>query len=126
MKKSFFGIVSLLFVVISAAIYLLYRMHPEYDLPALLVANTLIALLSVLSYFMIQRQLKSARPQAFVNGVYGATLLKLMVCMGAIFGYLYTNREHLHKPSIFVILGIYMAYTLSETLLLSAQARKKD
>lgn len=125
MKKYYLLIILLLSLLLFGLIYLWCQQHPEYDMIALMVANWLLAGLSVISYFMLQSKLKAERPQVFVNGVYGSTLLRLMVCMGSIFVYLYSNQGHLHKPSIFGMMGLYIVYTAVETMGLAKMAKIK-
>lgn len=124
MSKQYFILLGLISTVLFSAIYFWCLQHPDYDMPALVVANSLLAILSVVSYFMLQSKLKTNRAQAFVNGIYGATLLRLMICMGSIFVYLYLNQGHLHKPSIFAMMGIYIIYTAFESIALSKIAKK--
>lgn len=95
-----------------------------YDIPALVGADLLLAVLSLLSVMMMQRKMKEGRPQAFVNGVYSATLMRLMICLAGIFIYAYSTREHLHKPTIFLMMGFYLVYSFTETLLLSRKAKQ--
>jgi len=70
----------------------------------------------------VNKQVDS-RPQAFVRGVYSASFLKLMVCMVSILVYVLLNRTHIHKPSVFVLFGIYAVYTVVETWVLSKRVR---
>lgn len=95
-----------------------------YDIPALIGANLLLAALSLFSALMMQRKMKEGRAQAFVNGVYSATLMRLMICLAGVFIYAYSTREHLHKPTIFLMMGFYLVYSFSETLLLSRKAKQ--
>lgn len=95
-----------------------------YDIPALVGADLLLAVLSLLSVMMMQRKMKEGPPQAFVNGVYSATLMRLMICLAGIFIYAYSTREHLHKPTIFLMMGFYLVYSFTETLLLSRKAKQ--
>lgn len=95
-----------------------------YDIPALIGADLLLAILSLLSALMMQRKMKEGRPQAFVNGVYSATLMRLMICLSGIFIYAYSTREQLHKPTIFLMMGFYLVYSFTETLLLSRKAKQ--
>lgn len=124
MRKFYLPIIVLLCNLLFALIFLWCNKHPEYDRMALLVANALLAVLSVVSFFMLKNKAKEQRPQAFVNGVYGATLLRLMVCMGSIFIYLFVNRGHLHKPSIFAMMGLYIVYTFVETITAAKEMKK--
>lgn len=95
-----------------------------YDIPALIGADLVLAALSLLSALIMQRKMKEGRPQAFVNGVYSATLMRLMICMVGVFVYAYLTRKHLHKPTVFVMMGFYLVYSVVETLLLSRKAKQ--
>lgn len=126
MRKFYLPVIIVLCAVLFAGIYYWCTIHPEYDLPALMVANGLLAGLSIASFFMLRSKAKAERPQVFVNGVYGATLMRLMVCMGSIFIYLYINKGHLHKPSIFAMMGLYVLYTFVETITASKEMKSNS
>lgn len=117
--KPYFYILSALFLILFGAISFWCNHHPDFDMIALQLSNLLLALLSVLSFFMLKKNLKAERPQAFVNGVYGSTLMRLMICMGTIFLYLYANKGHIHQATIFLMMGMYILYTAFETISLS-------
>ena len=122
MKNKFVAIILLVFALLAVVFYLLKMSFPSFNFIVLMAANGIMALLSLSSYFIINQQLKG-RPQAFVRGVYGATFLKLFVCMITIFVYVFLNRENIHKPTIFTLFGIYAIYTAVETWLLSGLAK---
>jgi Ca2+/Na+ antiporter len=124
MKKLYFILLGIISSIATLVSFFWCERHPEYDLTGLLLSNSLLALLSIVSYFMLQNKLKTGRPQAFVNGVYGATLLRLMACMGGIFIYIYLNKDSLHKPSLFAMMGLYIIYTAFESIMLSKIAKK--
>lgn len=123
MKKIFIPAVLALFAVSSAALYWLWYSNNAFQLPALMVGNIIMAILCIVSYFIVVKQIAS-RPQAFVRGVSGASLLKLLVCMAGVLTYVLVYRPNVHKPSIFVLLGIYAAYSTIETIILSKWARE--
>ena len=114
----------IVFAVLSAVFLWMRGPLPEYRTALLMTGNGLMALLSIIGQLMVRRQL-SQRPQAFVRGVYGATLMKLMVVMGSLLVYLVINRADLHKPSVFMLFGIYVVYTVIETLQMSRLARRQ-
>ncbi len=122
MRKYFIIILLTVYVVLTAGFYTLSIYAPEFDFTALFVGNSLMALLSLLAYLMVKSNLEK-RPQAFVRGVMGSSFLKLMVCMVAVLVYVLLNKEHIHKPSVFVLFGIYAIYTVIETSLLSKLVR---
>ena len=112
-----------IFAVITGILFLLRHYFPAFDFPALLVANTVMLLLSVAAWALLRRHV-AERPQAFIRGVYGATMLRLFVCLAGILTYALLIRSHLHKPTLFVMFGIYMVYTMIETAAFSRTAKK--
>ena len=122
MRSRFVIITVIIFILLSVVFYALKIYAPEYNFVVLESGNVLLAVLSLSSYFIVEKQ-KESRPQAFVRGVYSASFLKLMVCMVSILVYVLLNRSHIHKPTVFVLFGIYAIYTISETLVLSKLVR---
>jgi predicted tellurium resistance membrane protein TerC len=123
MKKMYLPALIGLCALISLLILLLAPKFPEYDMIGLLGANILLGGVNAISFFLLQKKLKEERAQAFVNGVYSATLLRLMVCLAGIFIYAYSNREHLHKPTVFVMMGFYLLYAALEAVVASREAK---
>lgn len=115
----------IIFIVLSIVFFAMRTSAPEFHFIALEVGNMVMAIISISSFLIVQRQM-NGRPQAFVRGVMGANLLKMMVCLFAILIYVFINRSNIHKPSVFVLMGTYMVYSTMETLLLSKLARRKE
>lgn len=122
MRKQFLIIVAVVFVILGAGFFALIKYAPQFDLAALETGNAIMAALSVITYTIVRRQVDN-RPQAFVRSVYSASFLKLMVCMISILVYVLLNRLHIHKPSVFMLFGIYAVYTIMETWVLSRIVR---
>ena len=123
-RQNFFGAISGLFLVISVALFRLHQYTPAYDYGVMEVGNILMALLSISAWLLVNRNLHE-KTDAFIRGVYSASLLKLMVCMFSILFFVFLNRSHIHKPTIFVLFGIYAVYTIFETIVLSKLVRDK-
>lgn len=123
MTGRFIILILAVFAALSGAFFMLHNAQPAYGLEALMGGNILMAVLSLATYFIVNRQI-SERPQAFVGGVYGATFLKLLVCVVAIIAYALFNKAHLHKPTLFILFGIYIIYTAAETILLMKMAKR--
>jgi hypothetical protein len=124
MKKGFIAAVLLVFIVLSAVFFYMRTAAPQYQFPALMGANIVMLILALLSFLLVTRQMDK-KPEAFVRGVYASSLLKLMVCMFSVLIYALLNRHNLHKPTLFVMFGIYAVYSATETTLLSKMARVK-
>ncbi len=126
MRKKFIVAVAIVFVLLSAVFYGIGLKDPAYKFGILEGANVLMAVIAVISYSLVTRNIVD-NPHAFVRGVYSASLLKIMVCMFAALGYIAVYRSAVHKPTVFVMFGIYIVYTGIETYVLSGLARvKKD
>ena len=110
--------------MLSGVLFVLYKFTPAYQFTFLESGNIIMLALTLGAYFLVRRQMGKT-PGAFVRGVSGASFMKLMVCMVSMLVYVMLNRANIHKPSIFVLFGIYAAYTASETVLLSKMAREK-
>ena len=123
MRVKFIIAIVVIFVLLSAVFYALHTYAADYNFITLECGNLVMALLSLSTYIIIEKQ-KAGRPQAFVRGVSGASFLKLMVCMVSILAYVLLNRTHIHKPSVFVLFGIYAIYTVVETVALSKLVRE--
>ena len=123
MKKNFISAILIVFIALSALFYALHQSAPEYSFALLMGGNILMLVLSVAGHLIVMNQV-NGRPQAFVRGVYASSFLKLMVCMAGIVGYALINRPNIHKPSLFMLFGIYVIYSIIETWLLSKMARE--
>lgn len=108
---------------IAAGAYMIWQSCPAYDFTAMIGADLLMLLLSLAAWALLRRSV-AERPQTFIRGIYGATLLRLFVCLTGILTYALMNRTHLHKPTLFVMFGIYILYTSIETVIFSRTARK--
>lgn len=122
MRRQFVFVTVTIFLLLSIAFYVLSTYAPDYRVMVLEAGNVIMAILTLSAYFIVSRQMNES-PAAFVRGVSGASFLKLMVCMVSILIYVLVNRVHVHKGTVFMLLGIYAIYTTAETLLLSKLAR---
>jgi cytochrome c biogenesis protein CcdA len=123
MKQRFIITIIILFALVCAGSYALTNADPAYRLTVLIGGNLIMATLSLLTFMMVTRQ-AGKNPAAFVRGVSASTFLKLMVCAGGILIYLLVQRgKGIHKPSVYMLLGIYAIYTITETWMLSRHVR---
>lgn len=124
MKQSFVTTQLLIFTLLTAGFYFLNATLPEYSFLALEGANLIIFLLMMVGFMIVKKQMNQSGG-AFVRGVSAATMLKMFVCMIAAAVYIKLNSKHLHKPTLFLMMGIYAIYLVSETLMLSKVAKER-
>ncbi|UYQ91652.1 hypothetical protein MKQ68_16305 [Chitinophaga horti] len=87
--------------------------------------NAILAVVSAISYFNTRNGLANANNQVFVRSVYASTLAKLMLCLVGIGIYVLVNRERISKSTIFMLMGMYVVYTVFETFSLQKLLRRK-
>jgi|SRR5690606_22989183 Ca2+/Na+ antiporter len=116
--------VVVVFLALSGLIYYLSTQQPAYALGPLLIGNAMLALVSLLSFNIIKRGIKSGNPNAFVRSKMTGTLLKFFICVAILLIYVFLNDRQIHKPSLFLFLGMYAVYSAIEAVPLSKMARK--
>lgn len=115
----------LILLVLDVTFRILGRQAPEYHTTALEIANYVMAGLTLAVFALMNKQIDN-RPNAFVRGVYSGSLLRLMVCMVGILVYVVLNKSKIHKPSVFIMFGIYAVYSATETAMLSRTAKRHN
>jgi len=111
------------FAAVAAAVWALTQSRPGFDATLLTATNAGLAVVTALSYLMVQRSLKG-RPAGFVGGVYAGTMLKLLLLGGGLAVYFVFLKAPVHKPSIAVVFGMYLVYTIIEKTALQSLARR--
>ena len=94
------------------------------DTDVIVVANGLLVLLMLLSYWMTQKSLSSSNPNHFVRAVYGSFLLKFFVLALTAFIYIMVVRDQVNKPALYISLGMYVLYTILEVRSLQLLLRR--
>jgi hypothetical protein len=93
----------------------------------LLSANALLFVLTNISMRMHNASYTTKNEFAFVRNVMGATVLKLLVIVAAIFIYFYASGELVNMGGIFGGMFMYIAYTTVEVILvLRRNAKRKN
>ena len=115
----------MVFLGLLGLIYFFDHNNPEmYDTKALIIGDVGLALLSIFSFMMVNNALKNKNPNAFIRAKMGGTILRLFVCVIGIVGYVYLKEKvPMVKPTIFMLLGMYMIYTILEAVVLSKKSR---
>lgn len=123
MKKIFIPVIVLVFATLTAVFYGAKMYLPDYSTSLLMGGNIILALLSIITFMLVANQMNK-KPAAFIRGVQGSNFLKLFVCIIGILTYVIINKPHVHKPSLFVLMGIYAIYSVIETWALSRLAKE--
>ena len=125
-RRAFFPIV-VLFIILNGLFIagkgMLDRWGADQDV--LIWGNLLLFVITLVSFLVAQKGLKSTNPHAFVRSVYGSIMLKLFVCLIAAFIYIFLNRQNLNKPAFFTLMGLYLVYTFLEVSTLTKMLKQR-
>ena len=95
------------------------------DQSVLILGNLLIFIVTIISFFVALRGIKSKNPNAFVRSVYGSFILKFFIFAIAAFVYTQMARTNVNKTALFICMGLYLVYTFMEVSVLTKMLKRK-
>ena len=99
----------------------------KIDQDVLIIGNLLLFLVTLGSFLLTLRSLKSTNSYAFVRGMYSSFLVKFLVIAAAAFIYIKIAENGINKPALFFCMGLYIIYTFFEvSTLLRVLKQKKN
>ncbi len=107
----------ILFFVFLNAFFLLgkdWLVKKNIDQDVLIIGNMLLFLVSLITFLLTHRSLKSPNPNSFVRAMYGGFIIKFFVVAIAAFVYIITTKKNVNKPALFFCMGLYIVYTFFE------------
>lgn len=117
-KKRYLPLI-LLFVFVNAnsVVFKAFMQRHQIDNAVVMLANSLLFFISVLSMNMQLKSVNNTNPHAMVRGVMGSVVLKLFVLGTAAFVYLYAAGESKSVNALFISMALYLFYTWLEVKL---------
>lgn len=116
----------LLFVILTALFIsgagLLRQWKVNKDV--LIIGNTILFVITLVSYLLAKRSLKNSNPNVFVRAVIGGIMIKLFVAIIATFVYTATSKVQINKPALFTCMGLYLVYTFIEVSVLTKELKQ--
>ncbi|MFT3908476.1 MAG: hypothetical protein QM737_03555 [Ferruginibacter sp.] len=117
-------IVFLVFLVIPIVLSdLLLRFH--IDKNVLLGANALFFIISIISFFIQKRGMENKNPHVFVRSVTGGMMIKMVICIIAVIGYVYFSGAAYNKRGVFISLFLYLVYLFTEVMIVMKMNKKQ-
>ncbi len=125
MSKKFYITISIVYAVLCAIIYFTHKTTAMH-LASLLVANTVIYLVSMLSYNFLHKSLLKGNSKQFIFQVMFLLIIKLFLYALMVVGIiLYLNKE-VPALLIYFILMMYLIYTFIDNKFILALNRAFD
>ncbi len=104
-----FTLISGLLVAFSSALH-----SKGFNIDVLIYANIILIAISLISYFMQAKALQNKNPNVFIRSVMGGMMLKMFICVIAVFLYVSLAGSQYNKRSVFAALLLYLAYLAIE------------
>lgn len=95
------------------------------DQSVVITGNLILFIVSLISFLLSRRSLKSDNPNVFVRAMYANVMIKLFACIAAAFIYFTAAKKNINKPGLFICMGLYVVYTVIEVSSLTKLLRKK-
>jgi hypothetical protein len=116
----------LLFVILNALFIsgagLLRQWNADKNV--LIIGNSILFAITLVSYLLAKRSLKNSNPNVFVRAVIGGIMIKLFVAIIATFVYTATSKVQINKPALFTCMGLYLVYTFIEVSVLTKELKQ--
>ncbi len=110
-------IILFIFVNAISIVFKPFMLSHQIDNLVIIIANTLLFFISILSLVMQSKSVNNKNPHAMVRGVMGSVVLKLFVLGTAAFLYLYAAGESKSVNALFISMALYLFYTWVEVRL---------
>ena len=106
----------LIFIFLNAFFIVarVWLVKKNIDQDVLIIGNLLLFFVSLITFLLTYRSLKSSNPNAFVRAMYGGFIIKFFAVAIAAFVYIITAKKEVNKPALFFCMGLYIVYTFFE------------
>jgi hypothetical protein len=126
-RKSLIPIFFLFVVVNSIGIVFRMRLNQKgFDVNVLLIGNLFLCAMTCLSFYLLQKGMKSTTTAGFLRSVYGSFMMKFLLVILVVFGYAFFYTVRINKPSLFTCMFLYLVYTFIETRALLKLSKKTN
>ena len=125
MKNKSYLILLLTTIMLLSIEFILSSSNGYFTRNVILIGTCVLAGISILSYYISSRNVNSDNPNQFVRGVMGGTFLKFFLCIVAAAIFIFLMKKNLHKPDLFLLMFVYLVFTVLETGLLFILSKQK-
>lgn len=94
-------------------------------LEVVIVGNLLLFAVSLATYLLNLRSMRSPNPQSAVRAMYAGFMLRFFVLAIAAFVYIMLVKKEVNKPGLIVCAGLYILYTFFETKALMRLSKRQ-
>ena len=95
------------------------------DRDFVIIANLLFFLISLIALLLQSKGLKNKNPHAFVRGVMGSMVIRMMIVVAALVFYLMMDGK-VNKPAVFISIFLYLLYLVIEVRIMMKMNRQTN
>lgn len=120
--------VFIVFVSLNIIFYLAKMQFVNWgiDISVLLIANSLIFILTLITFFNQQKALLNINPNVFIRSIMSGMMIKMFACMVAILIYWFLAKEKFSRPTVIAGMLMYLVYLAVEVKIVSKLNRQKN
>jgi hypothetical protein len=125
-RRSFLPLI--LIFIITTALFITGRSALErwnIDQQVLLIGNLVLFAVTLLSFFLYTRSMDSKNPYAITRLMYGSVLVRMVVCLVAVFIYVSIVGKGVNQGAVFGCLFLYFVYTGVEVAILMKLSKQQ-
>ena len=100
--------------------------HWNIGTGAILVANCLFFLVSLLIFRMQAKAMLDKNPQVFVRSVMAGMMIKMGVVVAAVAGYVLPDVKGFNRPAVYISLLLYIVYLAVEVAAVTKLNKHKN
>ena len=91
----------------------------------LIAGNLVLAIATLLSFWISYRAHQSSNPNASVRSLYGSFMIKFFLIIITAFVYILVAKKNVNKPALIICAGLYIVYTYMEVSVLTKLLKQK-
>jgi hypothetical protein len=95
------------------------------DREVVIIANLILAVITLITFLIGQRGLRSGNVQGFVRSIYLSFIVKFFVLVAAAFIYIMVTSKIVNKPALIASMCLYLVYTFLEVSILMKMSKQK-
>lgn len=118
----------ILIFIITTALFISGRSVLErwnIDQQVLIIGNLILFAVTALSFYFYTRSMGSKNPYAITRLMYGSVLVRMIVCLVAVFVYVSIVGKAMNQGAIFSCLFLYFVYTGVEVAILMKMSKQQ-
>jgi hypothetical protein len=91
----------------------------------LMGGNLILFIVTVISLYFHIKGFMHKNIQVFFRSVYGALMIKMLICAAAVIIYALAVKPNLNKPALFICMALYFVYSFMEVRMVFRLLKQK-